>query len=137
MERSFTVCMLATVRAILMGWEPEPVHASQIIQTRDYRVVAGNVTVPVDLVFDQFDPRLGTLLQMEAIFQFTGQSASIDYENPGSSAAVADIEIGKVVNYVGPGLLLGDQPSLLDAVNLFSGRIDFGAFDGQFDFAGP
>jgi hypothetical protein len=116
--------------------ETMPVYASQIIQTRDYRVVAGDVTLPVDLVFDQFDPRLGTLLDVEAVFQFTEQSASIDYENTGSSAA-ADIETGKVVNYVGPGLLSGPQTALFDSVELFRDQVNFGAFDGVFDFAGP
>ena len=135
--QSLCACMLAAVLAILVGWEPEPVHASEMIQTRDYRIMAGDITVPVDLVFSQFDPRLGTLLHVEAVFQLTEQSASIDYENTIGSAAASDIEIGKVVNYVGPGLLIDDQTSLFDAVTLFRGRVDLGAFDGVFDFAGP
>lgn len=35
-----------------------------------------------------------------------------------------------------PGLLLDDQTSLFDAVNLIRRRVNFGAFDSLFDFAG-
>jgi hypothetical protein len=36
-----------------------------------------------------------------------------------------------------PGLFLDDQTSLFDAVNLIRRRVNFGAFDSLFDFAGP
>ncbi|HEX9271921.1 MAG TPA: choice-of-anchor E domain-containing protein [Candidatus Binatia bacterium] len=123
--------------AILVAVELGSAEADQIIQTRDYGVVAGNVTVPVDLAFDQFDPHLGALSDVEFVFEFEVRSASIDFENTDASPKVAHVGIEKIVNYVGPGLLAHSDTALFDFVNLFEGLVNFGAFDGNPDFMGP
>lgn len=135
MRRSVKRFLLAAAWVVLMIWGPGAAEAEQIIQTRDYRQITGDVTVPINLAFNQFDPHLGTLLGVEFVFQFAVQSASIDFENTDTRPRVGFIEIGKVVNYLGPGLQIGDT-ALFDSVNLFRGFVNFEAFDGP-DFAGP
>jgi hypothetical protein len=106
------------------------------VQVRDYRVSGAPTSAPVDLVFDQFDPGLGTLLTVGFVFQFVVQSASVDFENTGPHPTVAVIDVGKVVNYRGPGLPI--TRLLFHSVFLFEqAPVAFGAFDGALDFAGP
>ena len=135
--------MSHTIKAMLVvaGWTILALSASarleadQITQIRTYDVITGNHVIPVELSFNQFDSTLGTLFSAEFAFQFQIQGASIDFENFDPSPASTEITIGKVVNFIGPGLLLGDT-SLFDAVDLFREVVNFGAFDGAADFAG-
>jgi hypothetical protein len=136
MIRHWQKCALQLATcAVLIIVDLSFADAAQIIQTRDYRVV-GNVIVPVDLAFDQFNPQLGALSDAEFTFQFEVRSASIDFENIGSTPRSANVEIGNVVNYLGPGLVLDSNTAVFDSVYLFHGVVDFAAFDGSADFMG-
>src|ERR1043166_8261738 len=112
MNHSIKRFILSVAWVIVVTWEPRLVNADQIFQVRDYDVVIGSVIVPVNLVFNQFNPQFGRLLNIGFLFQFDVRSASIDFENTAPSPGVGFVEINKIVNYVGPGLVTGGNIAL-------------------------
>jgi hypothetical protein len=132
---SHTAKAIFVVAGILALSESARLEADQITQIRTYDVITTDHAVPANLSFNRFDSTLGTLLTAEFTFQFQVQAASIDFENLDSTPASTEITISKVVNFIGPGLLIGDT-FLFDSFDLFRDIVSFGAFDGAHDFVG-
>src|SRR5436305_13708377 len=92
--------------AVVTALAPVPSQAGQISQIRTYSVSLSNVSPHINLQFDPFNSAAATLLDVEYLFRFTVQHASVDFENTASVPLVNDISVGHINNYVAPGLQL-------------------------------
>lgn len=133
-SRALSFMLTVTAIAAIAGFAPASHAANEVTACHDAALARQRTEVNADMTVPQFDPALGTLLEVSVPNQAMHLDTDAMFENTAQTAVTFAAQMTYQVTFTSPGGL-ASPAALTDAIDRVPSQT-LAAFDGTLDYSG-